>query len=85
MDIERNIDRATYDITKVVGGQNEPVDEEVFIQRIEAPRASLDDFFAHFSQTRNFKILFGTAWSWFSLDVSGSFRLELSPLGLTQL
>jgi PHS family inorganic phosphate transporter-like MFS transporter len=72
MDIERNIDRATHDITNVVGGQNEDVDEEAFIQRIDTPRASWADFCAHFSQRKNLRILFGTAYSWFALDVSGS-------------
>jgi PHS family inorganic phosphate transporter-like MFS transporter len=72
MDIERNIDRATHDITNVVEGQSKEVDEDAFIQRIEAPKASWADFRAHFGQWKNFKILFGTSYSWFALDVSGS-------------
>ncbi|KAF5324100.1 hypothetical protein D9619_011201 [Psilocybe cf. subviscida] len=70
MDIERNIDRATHDITNVAGGQNEQVDEEAFIQRIDAPRASWSDFCAHFGQWRNFKILLGASYSWFALDIA---------------
>lgn len=72
MDIERNIDRATHDITNVVEGQKSEVDEDAFIQRIDAPKASWADFRAHFGQWKNFKILFGTSYSWFALDVSGS-------------
>jgi len=70
MDIERNIDRATHDITNVVEGQKGEIDEDAFIQRIEAPKASWADFRAHFGQWRNFKILFGTAYSWFALDIA---------------
>jgi len=70
MDIERNIDRATHDITNVVDGKKDQVDEDAFIQRIEAPKASWADFCAYFGQWKNFKILFGTSYSWFALDIA---------------
>ncbi|KAG0139432.1 hypothetical protein CROQUDRAFT_457476 [Cronartium quercuum f. sp. fusiforme G11] len=33
------------------------------------PKASSCNFLQHYSQLKNFQILFGCAWSWFSLDV----------------
>jgi hypothetical protein len=38
--------------------------------RAEVPKASRRDFLNHYSQWRNFKVLFGCAWSWFALDVA---------------
>jgi PHS family inorganic phosphate transporter-like MFS transporter len=34
------------------------------------PKASWADFRRHFGQWKNFKVLFGAAWSWFALDVA---------------
>lgn len=69
MDIERNLDQAAADVQAVLAGKKAQVDEDAFIQRIDAPKASWADFTAHFGQLHNFKILFGTAYSWFALDV----------------
>lgn len=69
MDIERNLDQAATDIQAVLAGRQSHVDEDVFIQRIDAPKATLADFKAHFGKWENFKILFGTSYSWFALDV----------------
>jgi len=69
MDIERNIQRATHDIKNVIA--NEPRDEdELAAQRVDAPKASWADFCHHFGQWKNGKILLGTAWSWFALDIA---------------
>lgn len=73
MDIERNVDQASTDIENVLSGQEKQLDEDTHIQRINAPRASWSDFCAHFGQLKNFKILFGTAYSWFALDVCFQF------------
>jgi PHS family inorganic phosphate transporter-like MFS transporter len=73
MDIERNVDQATTDIDNVLSGQEKQLDEDAHIQRIQVPRASWSDFAAHFGQLKNFKLLFGAAYSWFALDV----RLKL--------
>ncbi|KAF9565179.1 phosphate transporter [Agrocybe pediades] len=70
MDIERNIDQATQDINTVLTGAKGTVDEDAVPQRIEAPKASWADFKAHFGQWKNFKIIFGTAYSWFALDIA---------------
>ncbi|KDR76371.1 hypothetical protein GALMADRAFT_247813 [Galerina marginata CBS 339.88] len=70
MDIERNIDQAAHDIKNVLNGASDKADEDEFVQRIDAPKASWADFKAHFGQLHNFKILFGTAYSWFALDIA---------------
>ena len=73
MDIERNLDQAAVDIDNVVVGQERIIDEDATIQRIQVPKASWADFRAHFGQLKNFKILFGTCYSWFALDVRFEF------------
>jgi PHS family inorganic phosphate transporter-like MFS transporter len=70
VDIERNLDQAVVDIDNVVAGQEKVLDEDAPIQRIQVPKASWADFRAHFGQLKNFKILFGTAYSWFALDIA---------------
>ncbi|PPQ65272.1 hypothetical protein CVT26_000232 [Gymnopilus dilepis] len=69
MDIERNIDQASHDIKNVLSG-GERAEEDEFVQRIDAPKASWGDFCAYFGQLHNFKILLGTAYSWFALDIA---------------
>ena len=69
MDIERNVDQASTDIDNVISGQEKQLDEDAHIQRIQVPKASLADFRNHFGKLENFKLLFGTSYSWFALDV----------------
>jgi len=70
MDIERNIDRATHDIKGVLEHTKSNVEAHEHVQLIDAPKASWADFRNYFGQPKNFKILFGTSYSWFALDVS---------------
>jgi PHS family inorganic phosphate transporter-like MFS transporter len=70
MDIERNIKQATADIETVVGAGEKRVVDETIVQRIEAPKSSWADFRSYFGQWSNFKILFGTSYSWFALDIA---------------
>ncbi|KAG9315075.1 major facilitator superfamily domain-containing protein [Chiua virens] len=71
MDVERNIDQATMDIENVITiGKHVEDDDAVITQRIKAPRASLADFSAHFGKWENGKVLLGTAYSWFALDIA---------------
>jgi PHS family inorganic phosphate transporter-like MFS transporter len=70
MDIERNIKQATADIDTVIGAGGQRVVDETIVHRIEAPKASWADFCAHFGQWSNFKVIFGTAYSWFALDIA---------------
>ncbi|KAK0460022.1 inorganic phosphate transporter [Desarmillaria tabescens] len=69
MDIERNIQQASADITTVITGKSVKKPDSV-IQRADAPKASWSDFIAYFSQWKNGKILIGTAYSWFALDIA---------------
>lgn len=72
MDIERNIQQATSDIDNVLATGKYVVDPDAVIQRVQAPKATRRDFVAHFSKWENAKILIGTSYSWFALDVSDS-------------
>lgn len=71
MDIERNVRQATQDIENVLSTGTFVVDPDAVIQRVQAPKATRRDFFAHFSKWENGKVLLGTSYSWFALDVSG--------------
>ncbi|KAJ7637618.1 phosphate transporter [Mycena polygramma] len=70
MDIERNIVQASEDINGVVntGGFNR--DPDAVVQRVDAPKASWADFRAYFGKWENMKILIGTSYSWFALDIA---------------
>lgn len=81
MDIERNIQQATADIKAVMAGRSGYRDEDAPTQRVDAPKASWSDFARHFGKWENGKVLFGTAYSWFALDVS--YWLPLSALAST--
>jgi len=69
MDIERNVRQAAQDIENVLSTGTFYVDPDAAIQRVQAPKATKRDFFSYFSKPENFKVLFGTAYSWFALDV----------------
>ncbi|KAG5340897.1 Inorganic phosphate transporter PHO84 [Termitomyces sp. T112] len=70
MDIERNVQQAADDIRNVLATGTFHVDPDAPIHRVNAPRASWADFCAHFGQWKNGKVLLGTAWSWFALDIA---------------
>lgn len=70
MDIERNINQAVDDVENMITAGTYHHDADAVVQRVQAPKASRRDFWAYFSQWQNGKILLGTAWSWFALDVS---------------
>jgi len=70
MDIERNIQQATSDIRTVLASEKNANADDLAIQRVDAPKASWADFSRHFGKWENGKILFGTSWSWFALDIA---------------
>ncbi|KAG2158000.1 major facilitator superfamily domain-containing protein [Suillus bovinus] len=70
MDIERNIAQATTDIDNVLTTGKSVHDEDAPVQRVQAPKATRADFRAYFGQWKNLKILIGTAYSWFALDIA---------------
>lgn len=71
MDIRRNIDDAIQDIsTALEGTPCVPSTTGTTTIAPTLPEASWEDLRQYFRQLRNFKALFGTAYSWFALDVS---------------
>lgn len=70
LDIERNVQRATQDIDSAIKGAKPPVDNQLIMERVQVPKACWGDFLSHFRKWDNFKVLLGTSWSWFALDVS---------------
>ncbi|KII84420.1 hypothetical protein PLICRDRAFT_57814 [Plicaturopsis crispa FD-325 SS-3] len=70
MDIERNIQQASQDIDTVLTTGKYIDNPDAVVQRVEAPKASLKDFRRHFSQWKNMKVLIGTSYSWFALDIA---------------
>jgi len=70
MDIERNVEQATLDIENVMTRGNSAVDPDAVITRVQAPKASRRDFWNYFSKWENGKVLLGTAYSWFALDIA---------------
>ena len=75
MDIERNVQQASDDIQNVLTTGTFVVNPDAVVQRAEAPRASWADFRRHFSKWENGKVLLGTSYSWFALDVCPSVPL----------
>ncbi|CAL1716624.1 unnamed protein product [Somion occarium] len=69
MDIERNIQQATKDVQTVVG-EGHKVDPVVKVDRVLAPKATRRDFAAYYSKWSNLKVLIGTSYSWFALDIA---------------
>jgi PHS family inorganic phosphate transporter-like MFS transporter len=70
MDIERNVRQASQDIDNVIATGGFYVDPDAAVQRVQAPKATRRDFFAHFGKWENGKVLLGTAYSWFALDIA---------------
>jgi PHS family inorganic phosphate transporter-like MFS transporter len=70
MDIERNVAQASQDVTTFLSTGTYKVDPDAIVERVKAPKASWADFRRHFGQWKNFKVLFGAAYSWFALDVA---------------
>lgn len=70
MDIERNVQQASQDIENVLTTGDFYIDPDAAVQRVQAPKASRRDFFAHFGKWENGKVLLGTAYSWFALDIA---------------
>ncbi|EKM60154.1 uncharacterized protein PHACADRAFT_87072 [Phanerochaete carnosa HHB-10118-sp] len=70
MDIERNVMQAADDVEHFLKNGTFVVDPDAIVQRVAAPRASRRDFRRYFSRWKNMKILIGTCWSWFAIDIS---------------
>lgn len=72
MDIDRDVRQAAADIENVLSTGDFYVDPDAAVQRVQAPKATRRDFIRHFSKWENGKVLLGTAYSWFALDVGSS-------------
>ncbi|SCV02020.1 LAMI_0G15236g1_1 [Lachancea mirantina] len=81
LDVVNGINQAAADTSKFVSGEHgsADVDEVARLERaptaveqyeVTPPKASFKDFNRHFSQWKYGKILVGTAFSWFALDVA---------------
>jgi len=70
MDIERNVKQASQDVDTYLTTGTYVVDPIHNNERADLPKASWADFARHFGQWKNGKVLFGTAWSWFALDIA---------------
>jgi PHS family inorganic phosphate transporter-like MFS transporter len=69
MDIERNVVQATADINAALANENAGHDPYAVVQRANAPRATRRDFMHYFGRWQNLRVLIGTAYSWFAIDV----------------
>ncbi|GLI80460.1 acid phosphatase pho5 [Penicillium ochrochloron] len=77
-DVARDIVKADEDVRAYIAGKSEGHPDEVrrasVIQNhtaeLIAPKASWADFWRHYSQWKNGRVLLGTAGSWFFLDVA---------------
>ncbi|RPD61045.1 phosphate transporter, partial [Lentinus tigrinus ALCF2SS1-7] len=70
MDVESNVHQAAQDVEDFLTMGTYYVDPDAVVQRVQAPRASRYDFAAYFARRENWLLLFGTAYSWFALDVA---------------
>jgi len=70
MDIERNVLQATDDIDNVLTTGTFKHNPDAIVQRVDVPRASWADFRAYFGKWENGKMLLGTSYSWFALDIA---------------
>lgn len=63
------MNQAIKDVDGNWKGVNAGPDNSVITHKVDVPKASWSDFRKHFGQWKNGKVLLGTAWSWFTLDV----------------
>jgi PHS family inorganic phosphate transporter-like MFS transporter len=86
MDIERNVKQACRNIEAVLSANGvEPgvwrVDRQASTEHTNVSRASVRDFKQYFGQWKNARVLIGTAYSWFALDVRTTFRFRWRKYG----
>jgi PHS family inorganic phosphate transporter-like MFS transporter len=80
LDVQYDIEKAVADTGKFASGnhgaagdedvQQLRVTERIKAEVIQPPKASFADFRRHFGQWKHFKVLLGTAGTWFMLDVA---------------
>jgi PHS family inorganic phosphate transporter-like MFS transporter len=62
--------QAIRDVDGTFRGVEHAPDNSVITNKVDVPKASWADFRRHFGQWKNGKVLLGTAWSWFALDIA---------------
>lgn len=79
MDVKRNLDKAAADISAVFSKKETKVhgDKKIFSERLNIPKGGRRDFISYFGKRQNFKVLFGTAYCWFALDVCIHNKIEI--------
>ncbi|GAA5833751.1 hypothetical protein JCM9279_001614 [Rhodotorula babjevae] len=71
MDVERNIKQAATDVDAFLQTGAYVQDSTPAVAgTLDVPKASWKDFRNHFGQWKHGKVLLGTAWSWFALDIA---------------
>lgn len=70
MDIERNVQQAAEDVDTFLATGTFVQDPDAVVMHVQAPKATRRDFIKHFGKWENGKVLLGTAWSWFALDIA---------------
>ncbi|KAJ7473120.1 phosphate permease [Mycena galericulata] len=70
MDIERNVMRARRDIRDALVNDRPTNNPNGVVQRADAPVATREDFLRYFGRWENLKVLIGTSYSWFAIDVA---------------
>ena len=83
MDIERNVQQASQDVETFFTSGRYYVDQDAVAQHAEAPRMGWRDFIHYFGQWKNGKILLGTAYSWFALNIASCGLGEFFAAGFT--
>jgi len=69
--------QALRDVDDTFKGIQSGPDNSVVTTKVDVPKASWADFRRHFGQWKNGKVLLGTSWSWFALDVRAVFSLYM--------
>lgn len=77
-DVARDVVKAGADVKAYKSGVSQGIPDEITrvqamqeqAPQLEIPQAGLKDFFRHYMQWKNGKVLLGTAGSWFFLDVA---------------
>ncbi|KDQ62676.1 hypothetical protein JAAARDRAFT_171223 [Jaapia argillacea MUCL 33604] len=70
LDVKRNVAQAAEDVENVLSrGTFYHNPEEAFV-RVHIPKATARDFTRYFGDLKNFRVLFGAAYSWFAIDIA---------------
>ncbi|KAF7563702.1 hypothetical protein G7046_g390 [Stylonectria norvegica] len=77
-DVARDVEKADDDVKAYMAGKNGGVIDDVSRataqhaakETLQVPKASFREFLHHYSKSKNYLLLLGTAGSWFCLDVA---------------